>query len=148
MTGEPASILRRTATGAGWILGWRACARGLGVISTLVLVRLLVPADFGLVALATGFWQAIDALSSLGIEEAMIREKTPSRALYDTGFTINALRGVLTIVIVVSSAWPFAWFFDEPRLVPVLLSLTVVAFANAIENIGIVDFRRDLDFRK
>jgi lipopolysaccharide exporter len=145
---ETASILTQTARGAGWIIGWRMTTRLLGVLSTLVLVRLLAPDDFGLVALAAGFWQAIDAMSSLGVEEALVREKAPDRALYDTGFTINALRGLATAAIIVAGAWPFAWFFAEPRLVPVLLALATAAFLNGLENIGIVDFRRQMDFRK
>lgn len=145
---ETGSILTQTARGAGWIVGWRMTTRALGVLSTLVLVRLLAPEDFGLVALAAGFWQAIDATSSLGVEEALVREKAPDRALYDTGFTINALRGLATAGIIVAGAWPFALFFAEPRLIPVLLALAVGAFINGLENIGIVDFRRQMDFRK
>ena len=145
---EHASILHRTAAGAVWLIGWRMCTRGLGIVSTLVLVRLLLPEDFGLVALATGFWQAIDAFSGLGVEEALIREKVPSRALYDTGFTINMLRGLLTVGVIVAGARPVGWFFGEPRLVPVVFSLAIVAFANGCENIGIVDFRRHMDFRQ
>ena len=49
------SILERTVRGAGWVVAWRMMTRGLGLISTLVLVRLLSPADFGLVALAAAF---------------------------------------------------------------------------------------------
>ena len=36
---------------AWWVIAWRLGMRILGLISTLVLVRLLVPADFGLLAL-------------------------------------------------------------------------------------------------
>ena len=122
--------------------------RVLGLASTLILVRLLAPADFGLVALATGFWQAVDALSSFGIEEAIIREKTPTRDLYDTGFTLNALRGLTMVALIAVSAYPLSRFFEEPRLAPVMFALAVAALANGLENIGIVDFRRDLNFRR
>lgn len=142
------SILRQTISGAGWVIGWRMTTRLLGLLSTLVLVRLLAPQDFGLVALAAGFWQAIDAMSSLGVEEALVREKAPDHVLYDTGFTVNALRGVATAAIILAGAWPFAWFFGEPRLAPVLLALAVAAFLNGLENIAIVDFRRQMDFRR
>lgn len=142
------SIMRQTISGAGWVVGWRMTTRLLGLISTLVLVRLLAPQDFGLVALAAGFWQAIDAMSSLGVEEALVRERAPDHALYDTGFTVNALRGAATAAIILAGAWPFAWFFGEPRLAPVLLALAFSAFLNGLENIAIVDFRRQMDFRK
>ena len=48
MTG---SILARTALSAGWVIGWRMTSRLLGLASTLILVRILLPADFGVVAL-------------------------------------------------------------------------------------------------
>jgi lipopolysaccharide exporter len=142
------SILARTAKGAGWIIGFRLTSRLLGLVNTLTLVRLLLPADFGLVALATSFAEAVDTLSALGVEEAVIREPNPTRALYDTGFTLNVLRGLGTAAIVAGAALPVAAFFKEPRLVPVLLALAIGSLALAFENIGIVDFRRDLAFDK
>ena len=49
------SVLARTVRGAGWVIVWRLGMRVLGLISTLVLMRLLVPSDFGLLALAASF---------------------------------------------------------------------------------------------
>jgi O-antigen/teichoic acid export membrane protein len=43
---------RRMAKGAVWTVLMRVTLRSIGVISTIVLARLLVPADFGLVVLA------------------------------------------------------------------------------------------------
>ena len=110
------TLLEKTAGGAGWTIGWRAATRALGFISTLVLARILVPADFGLVALAMSFARAIDILADLGVEDAVVRAASPSRAYYDTAFTINALRGLTTATVVGVSAMPFAIFFGDPRL--------------------------------
>ncbi len=142
------SILARTARAAGWVIGWRMLTRALGLVSTLFLVRLLLPADFGLVTLAVSFGQALDSLSSLGVEEAVIREPSPTRELYDSAFTINVIRGVASAAIVAAAAWPVAQFFADGRLLPVMLVLAGVSLVGAFENIGIVDFRRDLTFEK
>jgi lipopolysaccharide exporter len=144
----PASLSAKTAKGAGWTVGWRFVTRNLGLISTLALVRLLSPADFGLVALATGFIGMIDALSALGPQDAVVREPAPDRAMYDTAFTLNCLRNIGTAAIVAATAWPVAAFFSEPRLTPVLLALAAGTLATAFENIGIVDFQRELAFHK
>ena len=142
------SILTQTARGAGWAIGWRLTTRLLGLVNTFVLVRLLVPGDFGLVAVATGYAQAIAALSALGIEEAVIRERAPTRAIYDTAFTINLLSGLATALVVAASAWPAALFFKDPRLTGVLLALAACAIVTAFENIGTVEFRRDFAFHR
>lgn len=140
------SILARTARGAGWVVAWRMATRLLGLVSTLVLARLLMPADFGLVALAASFAYALDACLALGVEDQIVRTHDPARALYDTAFTINLLRAVLVAAMVAAATPAVADFFDEPRLVPVLLALAVATAASGCANIGTVDFRRRLEF--
>ena len=144
----PESLLVRTARGAGWVMAWRLGMRVLGLVSTLVLVRLIQPADFGIIALATSFMQTIDGMLTLGTEEAVIREATPGRGFYDTAFTLNLLRGVSVTVLVAALAYPAAGFFSDPRLGPVLLFVACLPLLDSCANIGTVDFRRDFAFHK
>jgi lipopolysaccharide exporter len=142
------SLGARTAKGAGWLIAWRLISRLLGVVNTVVLVRLLLPSDFGLVALATSLAVAVDGLSYIGVLDALVRERVLDRSLYDTGFTMNLLRGILTALIIVACAWPAARFFGDARLTTIFLVLAVGVLAVALANIGIVDFQRDLAFNK
>lgn len=142
------SLLQRTIGGAGWTIGWRAATRALGFLSTLVLARLLVPADFGLVALAMSFSRAIDILADLGVQEALIRITAPTRQAYDTAFTVNAARGLVTATAIVISAAPFAEVFGEPRLFHVVLALAAAMALDAFVNVAVADFRRDFAFHR
>lgn len=49
----PNDINRGMAKGAAWMIAMRLSIRFLGIISTIILARILVPEDFGLIALAT-----------------------------------------------------------------------------------------------
>jgi lipopolysaccharide exporter len=129
-------------------MAWRLGVRVLGLISTLVLVRLIAPADFGIIALATSFMQTIDGMLTLGTEEAVIRETTPGRSFYDTAFTLNLLRGLSVTILVGVLAYPAAGFFADPRLGPVLLFVACLPLLDGFANIGAVDFRRDFAFHK
>ncbi len=131
----------------GWMVFWRICTRVLGVGSTLILVKLLGPADFGLIALALTVTQAVELLSLIGVEEALIRHANPTRAVYDTAFTLNAGRGVITCLVLFAAAWPTALFFDDPRLVNVMLVLAGTALIGGLENIGMAEYRRNLVYR-
>ena len=147
-TPSPDSLLVRTGRGAAWVMAWRLGMRLLGLVSTLVLVRLIAPADFGIIALATSFMQSIDGMLTLGTEEAVIREASPERTFYDTAFTLNLLRGVSVTALVAALAFPAARFFEDARLGPVLLFVACLPLLDGLSNIGAVDFRRDFAFHK
>ena len=142
------SILAQTARGAGWVMAWRMMTRLLGLASTLVLVRLLSPADFGLVALATAFALALDVCLSIGVEDQIVRSHDPRPALYDTAFTLNLIRCLVVAVLIGLAAAPAAQFFNDPRLRDVLGALAFSAALSGAANVGVADFRRRLAFDK
>src|SRR6185312_9660441 len=142
------SVLARTIRGAGWVIAWRLGMRVLGLASTLILVRLLAPADFGLLALAASFAQTIDGMMMLGTEEAVIRQASPDRSVYDTAWTLNVIRGLTVTAIVLLSAVPIADFFGDRRLVTVLMVIAFPPLLDGLSNIGTVDFRREMQFQK
>jgi lipopolysaccharide exporter len=140
------SLMARAAHGFAWVFAWRMATRIMGLGSTLILVRLLAPAEFGIVAIAMSFIQSIDQFSQIGVEEALIRLPTPDRRVYDTAFTMIALRCGLIAVMAAAAALPVAGFFGEPRLVPIMLVIAGVTLIAGFENIGVQDFRREMRF--
>ena len=142
------SVLRSTARGAGWILAWRGIKRLLGLINTLILARLLLPADFGLVALGAALAGALGSLTAIGVEEALIREARADAVMYDTGFTLNFLRAAVMALALALIALPAADFYHDPRLANVIYALSFCTFVTGLTNIGTVDFMRRLDFSR
>lgn len=142
------ALVAKTVRGTRWVFAWRMATRLLGLVSTLFLVRLLAPADFGLVALATSISNSVEQFGWLGVEDAIVREVAPDREVYDTGFTINLLRSLLTGSCVAAAAWPAAHFFGDFRLFDIMLALAGATLLAGAENIGVVDFRRDFAFHR
>lgn len=145
---RPPSLTVRTAKGAGWIIGWRMTTRILGLVNTLVLVRLLPPTDFGLVALATSFSQAVNSLSVIGVEQALIRETNVGTALYDAGFTMNLARSAFVALLIAGVATPVAVFYGDIRLMPIMQCLAVAMLLTGLENVRVVEFERELTYDK
>ena len=127
---------------------YRAADRAIGVVSTLLLARLLSPADFGLVAMATAVIAMVELATAFGFDVALIQTRDPSPAHYNTAWTLNILLGIGGCALVAALSWPMATFFSEPRLVVVMLLLGLALFIQGFENIGIVDFRRTMNFEK
>ena len=140
------SVSHKTAVGATWLIAFRMITRVLGIGSTLIMARILVPADFGLVAMATAFSAAIDALSQIGLSQALVRRAEDDQKLHDTAFTLQAGRAVVTGVAVALLAPAASAWFGEPRLTPILWILAGLSAVSGFRNIGVVAFGRDMRY--
>lgn len=136
------------ARGAAWMIGFRVAERGLGFISLLILVRLLVPEDFGLVAMAMSVVALIELAGAFGFDTALIQHRDPQRSHFDSAFTMNALVGLGCAAALALLAYPTATYFDEPRLVAVMQVLAVAWALQGFENVGTVMFRRNMEFHR
>ncbi|MDQ3444850.1 MAG: oligosaccharide flippase family protein, partial [Pseudomonadota bacterium] len=139
---------RAIAKGAAWMLLARVAERGLGLVSLLILARVLVPADFGLIAMAMSVIAFVELASTFGFDLALIQREHLTREHYDTAWTLQIAFGLLSAALIVALAYPSAWFYDEPRVIPVMLVLAASRGVQSFENIGTVDFRRRMDFSR
>ncbi len=128
------------------MVSFRLIDRSLGIISTAILARLLLPEDFGLVAMAMSVIGLIELATAFGFEIALIQKSKPDRVHYDTAFTLNLLLAAGGASLTAGLAYPAAEFYGEPRLVPVMFALAAVWLVSGLENIGTVNFRRNMDF--
>jgi lipopolysaccharide exporter len=139
---------QRMAKGAAWLVLLRVFDRGLGFVSTLILARLLVPADFGLIAMAMAILAALDLLSSFSFDLALIQNQHAERRHYDTAWTFAVLFGVFNGLVMCALAAPAAAFYGEQRVEGVMYALALCCFVQGFDNIGIVAFQKDLQLHK
>jgi len=139
---------RRIAAGMAWTVSFKLFDRFVGLLSTIVLARILVPHDFGLVAMAVTALGIVEMFRGLGFEAALIRNREASDAEFDTAWTLNVLLGVAMGLAMVAGAPAVARFFNEPRVQPILYVLALVPVLEGVVNIGIIGFRKNLDFRR
>lgn len=140
--------LRHMASGSAWMIAMRWSMRGIGVVSTVILARLLAPQDFGIIAMAMLMVGLIEILAETGLHLALIRTTTAERALYDTAWTLSVLQGIGLCALIIALAPLAALYFDEPRATAVLYVLALRPLINGLQNIGTVAFLKELDFAK
>ncbi len=122
--------------------------RSIGMLSTIILARLLTPSDFGIVAMATIVVGILQVLSYLNVDMALMQIKNPGRSHYDTAWTFQVLVGLVLSALIAIAAPIGAAYLREPRIVPVIRILALAVLIEGFINIGIVDFRRELNFHK
>jgi len=137
---------RQMASGAAWMVALRLSITALGIGSTMALARILTPADFGLVALATSMIAALEILTGFRLDAVLIQNRSATRSEYDSAWSLNLIFSAVLGTLVCLSASPAAYFFHEPRLTAVMFVLGGSTVVAGLENIGIVNFRKNLDF--
>ena len=134
------------AKGAVLVVGMRWTDRLIGLISTLILARLLLPEDFGIVAMASIVVGLIDTILDLGVGSALVQNRQAGRDDFDTAWTLRLLQSALVALLIFLSA-PFAVeFFHDPRVFDVIRVMALTTLIGGFENIGIVAFQKNMEF--
>lgn len=136
------AILRGTV----FTVAMRWTDRLIGLVSTLVLARLLLPQDFGIIAMASLVVSLADLLFDLSVHATLIQNRAPTQAHFDTAWTLTVLQG-LAVAAVLQLCAPYAAdYFHEPRLQSVVRVLALSVLLNGLENIGVVNFQKQMQF--
>jgi O-antigen/teichoic acid export membrane protein len=136
----------RLVKGAAWMTLARIVVNALGFISTIWLARLLMPADFGLVAIATAIGLITAAITDLSMAQALIQHEAPEEEHFHTAWTLNFGRAFLLAAMLAGAAYPAAALYADDRLINVILALAIAAFIGGLQNPKLVMLQRQLVF--
>ena len=142
------SLATQVATGAAWMVLFRLADRLVGIVTSSVLARLLAPEHFGVIALASALVAVVESMTEVGLDLALIRDQRSDRRMYDTAWTLRLLRAGGLCAVLVALAPEVSSFFGDHRLASVVPWLGLAGLLASLENIGIVEFRRTLAFRR
>lgn len=148
MTGEGGVVQGHMVRGVAWAFAMRWGGRLIGLVSTMILSRLLLPEDFGVAASATVVLAIVITFSQLGIDTLVLRSDDRSRAFCDTAWTLQLMQMVLVAGALLLVAPLAAAQFDEPRVAPVVRWLALVALCYGLRNVGAALMLREFDFAR
>ena len=141
-------IANKLLMGSAVMVLKRWAVRVLSLVSTMIMARLLLPADYGLLALALSFAAMFEVLATFNLDMALIRHKNPQDQHFHTAWTLNVLgHCVITLALLLSSPL-LADFSKAPDLMPVIWSIALCFFLDGLRNIGMVHWHRQLVFSK
>lgn len=144
MTVEKPNLLK----GAAIAVAMRWTDRLIGFVSTLILARLLLPEDFGIVAMASLAVMLLDVLFDFGVHVALIQNSAADRDDYDTAWSIRLCQAALSATLIFSCAGLAGSYFGDPRVTPVLQVMALGILCMGFENIGTVDFQKHMQFSR
>jgi lipopolysaccharide exporter len=143
-----ATIAGKVASGTIWTVSMRLGIRLIGMISVIILARLLLPDDFGIVAQASMINSFLELVTAFGFESALIQNQKATAAHYNTVWTLNVARGIVNATALVLLAYPAAVLLHEERLHAVIYFYALSSFLRGFANVGTVDFRKEFQFNR
>ena len=113
----------------------------LNLVYVMVLARLLVPQEFGLVAMVTTVTGFLRIFQDAGLSMATVQRQEITHAQVSNLFWVNVAMGGVTTLLVAALAPAVAWFYREPRLIGItlVLSITFVLTSSAVQHIALLN---------
>ena len=134
--------------GTAWMIGARWATRCIGLVSMVILARLLAPDDYGLIAMAMIAYGLLETIAYAGVDLALMRAGADSREHFDTAWTVQLIQGCCVAALLLIAAPLTAAYFSEPRAAAVIQFVALRSVIEGTQNIGTVMFRKELDFAK
>lgn len=133
--------LRRSAVrGTGVTMFAQGAAFAVQMIATVVLARLLMPGDFGVVTMVTTFSVLLMSCGRVGFPDAVLQRKDIDHFLASNLFWINVSTALLLTIGFAAAGSVLAKFYGDPRVAHVAggLSLTILIDSTSILHLALL----------
>ncbi|HNZ36494.1 MAG TPA: lipopolysaccharide biosynthesis protein [Candidatus Marinimicrobia bacterium] len=141
------SVIEQAKSGVRWVGIGQVGYRLLSIASSIVLARLLMPDDFGVIALARLVLGFVMLLSAWGIDASIIVEEKRPKQIANVAFWINfGIMLVLGLLVIGISPW-VKKFYDTPVLQPILIWMGLGLIFQSFELVPRTILNRDLNYK-
>ncbi len=138
---------KKVTNGLKWSVIERTSLQFLQIILGIILARLLVPEDFGLMAMLAIFLVVATSITDSGLSAALVQKKNLSEHDTSTIFYFNILVGTIFTIVIILVAPYVSEFYEEPRLTLLLRVLSLNIIFTSLNNVQIWLLNKALDFK-
>lgn len=147
MTSEPQQKFSSTPAGSVlWMTAQKWFSRLSGLLTVVILARLLAPADFGLVAIALSIIPFLTLLSDLGFSTYLVQAQNPTPEHFSTAFWYSCIAGTILSFGLGLLGYPLQMFLEVKDVVPILWGLAPVVLFAALGSVPNAMLRRRMRF--
>ena len=141
------SLTDKTLSGVNWSFANTYSNAVVTTITGIILARLLMPKDFGLIGMVFIFTGLANLFSTLGMGKSIIRIKNPNEDHIKTATTVTITSSILIFAIFYMFAPAISNFYNEPRLISILRVLAVIFILKGISTVSYAQIMKQLDFK-
>ena len=141
------NLQQRTFSGMIWTFAQHFSLEGFAFIQGIILARLLVPKDYGLVAMVHVFFAIARVFIDSGFVNALIRKKHRQEIDYSTVFVTNVVLTAFSAILLCFFAPFIASFYKEPILNDIVRANALLLVLNSVNAVQATRLRINLQFK-
>lgn len=142
-----ASLTSQVLSSSFLLLIIRLIQRSIGLISTLILARVLTPNDFGIVAISVLVVHFCDALSATGSQQYIVQKTEVDSDDVNSAWTIDIIMKSILWIILIISVPLISSFYDRPEIENALYVSSLVLLVGAFKSPSLMLLRRTLSYK-
>lgn len=120
------------AKSIAWMGGSRWLSQVITWSVTIVVARILTPADYGLVGMATVYWGLLGRIADFGLADSVMLVRNLTKQQIAQLHTLALLWATLVFALAALLAEPVAMFYGHRELVPIILLTNCTLLLSAI----------------
>ncbi len=145
---EQTNISNKAISGVFWKFLERIGCYAINFIVQIILARILLPEDYGIIAIVTIFLLISDVFIKNGLTTALIQHKDPTQIDYSSVFYSNIIFSLFLYTILYFSAPLISDFFSNSILVSVTRVISISIIIGSIGAVHYARLTRSLNFKK
>lgn len=132
--------------GAAWTVGTRWIIKLLGFLNTVIMARILLPEDYGIVAMAMLAVGLVQTFIDFSPALILLRKAHVTQDEIDSAWTLRMLQGLAAGILMFLLTPMVIAYFGEPRLEFVLWAIAASTILASVSSIGTVLAQKEFNF--
>jgi len=141
------SLRKQAISGLVWTFGMQFGNQLIGFVVSMILARILLPAEFGLIGMIAIFIAVGKSLLDSGLSQSLIRSQNSDQEDLSTVFFFNLAASFLIYIIIYFSAPLIANFYNQPILINIIRIFCLTFIISAFSSVQMARLTKRMDFK-
>ena len=142
------NLKSKTLSSLAWKFAERCGAQGIQFVVSIILARLLTPADYGLIGLITVFLAIAMVFAQSGLGQALVQHKEIDHEEFSTVFYFSMVFSIVLYLILFLCAPLIAGFYNEPKLTAIVRVLGTTVIIGAVNSVQQAYVQKTMQFKR
>lgn len=138
----------KVLAGLFWTFGERILAQGVSFILSIILARILLPSEYGIIAMVMVFINIANVFTSTGFGEALVQKKDADELDFSTVFFCTLSLSIVIYIILFIGAPYIAEFYHTKEIILVLRILSIKIVLSSIATVQHAYVQKKMIFKK